>query len=158
MQDALHRNLPIVSLETAITSHGLPYNEALSTASSLESIIQKAGAVPATIGLIDGVVKVGLSEADIERLANPEKRWNDNGKWKVGRRDIAPAMTRKVDGGTTVSATSFLSALVGIDIFVTGWAFVYKLENILSIELSFYFVFSEALGTFLHDKLLQSKV
>lgn len=116
--DALHRGLPVVSLETAISSHGLPFEQAITSARDLEKIIRKRGAVPATIGLLDGVCKIGLTASDIERLANPET--NGREKWKVGRRDIAPAMLKRVDGGTTVSATSFLSNLVGIEVFVTG--------------------------------------
>lgn len=115
VQDALHRSLPVVSLETAITSHGLPYEQAISTASSLDSIIRRAGAVPAVVGLLDGKIKIGCSEQDVQRLASSEES-----KWKVGRRDIAPALVHKVNGGTTVSATSFLSHLAGINVFVTG--------------------------------------
>lgn len=116
--DALHRGLPVVSLETAITSHGLPYEQAITSGRDLEEIIRKRGAVPATIGLLDGVCKIGLAASETERLANPDT--NGREKWKVGRRDIAPAMLKRVDGGTTVSATSFLSNLVGIEVFVTG--------------------------------------
>lgn len=121
--DALHRKLPVVSLETAITTHGLPYGQAISVAKTLEDIIRQRGAVPATIGLIDGKVKIGLNEQEIERLANPDSQCR--GKWKVGRRDIAPALVHKVDGGTTVSATSFLSHMAGIDVFVTGYVLYY---------------------------------
>lgn len=117
VQDALYRSLPVVSLETAITSHGLPYEQAISTASSLDDIIRVGGAVPAVIGIIEGKIKIGLNKTDIERLANQK---GDVQKWKVGKRDIAPALAAKVDGGTTVSATSFLSHLAGIDVFVTG--------------------------------------
>lgn len=124
VKDALHRSLPVVSLETAITSHGLPYEQAISTASSLDEIIRTSsggGAVPAVIGIIDGKVKVGLDDKDIQRLAEDRGRNAKTEKWKVGKRDIAPALVAKVDGGTTVSATSFLSHLVGIDVFVTGY-------------------------------------
>lgn len=117
VKDALHRSLPVVSLETAITSHGLPFEQAISTAKSLDQIIRVNGAVPAVVGLIDGKIKIGLDESEIKRLADPESRFK---KWKVGKRDIAPAIVNKVDGGTTVSATSFLSHLAGIDVFVTG--------------------------------------
>jgi pseudouridine-5'-phosphate glycosidase len=121
VQDARHRSQPIVSLETAITSHGLPYDKAITVAASLDAIIRKQGAVPAVIGLIDGIVKVGLSDAEIQRLAGPPAtKEAAERKWKVGKRDISPALVKKVDGGTTVSATSFLSHLVGIETFVTG--------------------------------------
>lgn len=117
VKDALYRSLPIVSLETAITSHGLPYEQATSTAKSLDEIIRINGAVPAVIGILDGKIKIGLDTNDVERLADPDSKVI---KWKVGKRDIAPAIVSKVDGGTTVSATSFLSHLAGIDVFVTG--------------------------------------
>lgn len=117
VKDALYRSLPVVSLETAITSHGLPYEQAISTAKSLDEIIRVDGAVPAVIGLIDGKIKIGLDESEVKRLADPQSNLR---KWKVGKRDIAPAIVNKADGGTTVSATSFLSHLVGIDVFVTG--------------------------------------
>lgn len=117
VKDALYRSLPVVSLETAITSHGLPYEQAISTASSLDEIIRVAGAVPAVVGVIDGKIKIGLDEKEIKRLAETS---NKTEKWKIGKRDIAPALVAKVDGGTTVSATSFLSHLAGIDVFVTG--------------------------------------
>ena len=121
VQDALHRSQPVVSLETAITSHGLPYEKAISVAASLDAIIRKQGAVPAVIGLIDGIIKVGLSDAEIQRLAEPPAtKEAGERKWKVGKRDISPALVKGVDGGTTVSATSFLSHLVGIETFVTG--------------------------------------
>lgn len=123
VQDALHRGQPIVSLETAITSHGLPYDKAVHSADSLNKIIRGRGAVPAVIGLVDGVIKVGLSDAEVELLANPETS-DPASNWKVGRRDLAPALVKGVHGGTTVSATSFLSHLVGIDVFVTGWVTV----------------------------------
>lgn len=117
VQDALYRSLPVVSLETAITSHGLPYEQALSTAKSLDEIIRVNGAVPAVVGLIEGKVKIGLDEKEVERLAETNQ---SRKKWKVGKRDIVPALVAGVDGGTTVSATSFLSHLAGIDVFVTG--------------------------------------
>lgn len=119
VQDALHRSQAVISLETAITTHGLPYEQAISTTKSLNDILRKGGAVPAVIGLIDGVIKIGLSDNEIERLADPSAP-SGREKWKVGKRDIAPALVKGVDGGTTVSATSFLSKLAGIDIFVTG--------------------------------------
>lgn len=120
VQDALHRSFPVVSLETAITSHGLPYEQAVSSAKSLNAIIRERGAVPAPIGIIDGVIKIGLRDEEVQRLAEPLPPTASRLKWKVGRRDIAPALVKRVDGGTTVSGTSFLSHLVGIDIFVTG--------------------------------------
>jgi pseudouridine-5'-phosphate glycosidase/pseudouridine kinase len=120
IRDALHRSQAIVSLETAITSHGLPYDQAISTANSLDNIIRKNGAVPAVIGILDGKIKIGLDTQDIQRLAASPATGSKREKWKVGRRDIVPAVVKKVDGGTTVSATSYLSNLVGIDVFVTG--------------------------------------
>ena len=122
IRNALNQGLPIVSLESAITSHGLPPEQAISVAKSLDTIIRAKGVVPAAIGLIDGIIKIGLEDREIQRLAESKSRENDNRKWKIGRRDIASAILKKVDGGTTVSATSFLSHLVGIETFVTGSA------------------------------------
>jgi hypothetical protein len=114
---ALASHKPVVGLETAITTHGLPYPSNRDTALSLERIVRSVGAVPATIGLVQGRVKIGLDESDVERLADPA---NASTVVKVSRRDIAPAIAAKKDGGTTVSATMIFAALTGIDVIATG--------------------------------------
>src|SRR6202023_4420226 len=95
-------------------SHGLPRPGNLTAARAFEAILEGQGVTPATIALIDGVPKVGLSAQDLERIAF------DESVVKVGSRDIAIAMARKVTGGTTVAATSVLAARAGLRGFATG--------------------------------------
>lgn len=96
VEDALASNKAVVALETALITHGFPYPANVELALSLEKIVRAQGSVPATIGLIDGRVKIGLDKKDIERLANKE-----NGPAKISRRDIAAAIALKSDGGDT---------------------------------------------------------
>ncbi|KAI0778267.1 indigoidine synthase A-like protein [Trametes elegans] len=117
VQDALAHGRPVVALETTIVTHGMPYPANLDTARSVENNVRKAGAVPATIGLIEGRVKIGLEPRELERLADVHK---NAGVVKLSRRDIGPAISLKRDGGTTCSATLIFSALAGIKVFSTG--------------------------------------
>ena len=111
---ALAAGEPVVALESTIISHGLPRPGNLAAAQRFEQILQQHNVTPATIALIDGVPKVGLSSKDLERIAF------DESVVKVGSRDIAIAMARKVTGGTTVAATSVLAARAGLRVFATG--------------------------------------
>ena len=111
---ALAAGQPVVALESTIISHGLPRPGNLAAAQRFEEILQQQNVTAATIALIDGVPKVGLSPADLERIAT------DESVVKVGSRDIAIAMARKVTGGTTVAATSVLAARAGLRVFATG--------------------------------------
>ena len=111
---ALAAGEPVVALESTIISHGLPRPDNHAAAQRFEQILQDQGVTPATIALIDGVPKVGLSPEDLERIAA------DESVVKVGSRDIAIAMARKVTGGTTVAATSVLAARAGLRVFATG--------------------------------------
>lgn len=97
----------------------MPFPHNLSTARSLESIIRGKGVTPATIALIDGLVYIGLSPSQLERLADqsPESK---EVKVKVSRRDLAPALATRVIGGTTVAGTMYVAESVGIGMFVTG--------------------------------------
>ena len=95
VKQALKDNLPIVALESTIISHGMPYPKNVETALSLEKLIRDNGAVPATIAIIDGVVK-------------------------VSKRDLPIIVSRKLNGATTVSATMYISSLAGIKVFATG--------------------------------------
>lgn len=97
VEEALGTGKPVVSLETALVTHGLPYPNNLELGLELESIVRSTGTVPATIGMIDGRIKVGLERSELERLANPEGR-----KAKLSRRDIAPAIALKADGGQSI--------------------------------------------------------
>jgi pseudouridine-5'-phosphate glycosidase len=111
---ALAAGEPVVALESTIISHGLPRPGNLAAAQRFEQILQQHNVTPATIALIDGVPKVGLDAKDLERIAA------DESVVKVGSRDIAIAMARKMTGGTTVAATSVLAARAGLRVFATG--------------------------------------
>ena len=105
---------PVVALESTIISHGLPRPSNLAAARSLEELLLSAGVTPATIALIDGVPKVGLTPSELERIAV------DESVVKVSSRDLGLAMAGKRSGGTTVAATSVLASLAGIRVFATG--------------------------------------
>jgi pseudouridine-5'-phosphate glycosidase len=114
VRDALARGIPVVALESTIISHGLPRPRNLAVAQELERIVRAGGAVPATIAVVDGVARVGLDAAALERVAT------DAGMRKLGYRDLAAALGIGTGGGTTVSATAFLAARAGIRVFATG--------------------------------------
>ncbi|HEV2254975.1 MAG TPA: pseudouridine-5'-phosphate glycosidase [Streptosporangiaceae bacterium] len=111
---ALAAGEPVVALESTLISHGLPRPGNLAAAQRFEEILENQNVTPATIALIDGIPKVGLEAKDLERIAA------DESAVKVGSRDIAIAMARKVTGGTTVAATSVLAARAGLRVFATG--------------------------------------
>ncbi|KAK8604949.1 hypothetical protein V6N13_082412 [Hibiscus sabdariffa] len=115
VSDALSSGLPVVALESTIISHGMPYPQNLETAKEVESIVRASGAVPATIAILDGVPCIGLNLEQLERLARLGKDAQ-----KTARRDIAYVVATKRNGATTVSATMFFAAMVGIPVFVTG--------------------------------------
>ena len=114
VQQAVRDGKPVVALESTIISHGLPRPGNLDAAREFEAILAGDGVTPATIALIDGVPKAGLSAAELERIAT------DESAVKVSSRDIGIAMARKATGGTTVAATSVLAAKAGIRVFATG--------------------------------------
>ncbi|MFI6496154.1 pseudouridine-5'-phosphate glycosidase [Nonomuraea typhae] len=111
---ALAAGAPVVALESTIISHGLPQPRNLEVARELEAVVRDAGAVPATIAVLDGVAKIGLDEVELERIAT------ESGLRKLGQRDLPVAAALKASGATTVSATSFLAARAGIRVFATG--------------------------------------
>ncbi|HLU73354.1 MAG TPA: pseudouridine-5'-phosphate glycosidase [Nonomuraea sp.] len=112
--EALDSGAPVVALESTIISHGLPQPRNLQVARELEEIVRSAGAVPATIAVLDGVARVGLSEAELERIAT------EPGLRKLSQRDLPLASALKASGATTVAATSFLAARAGVRVFATG--------------------------------------
>jgi len=114
VREALRDGAPVVALESTILTHGLPRPDNYEAARSFEAILTDAGVTPATIAIIDGVPKVGLTAAEVERVAA------DESAVKVSARDIGIAMARKVTGGTTVAATSVLAAKAGVRVFATG--------------------------------------
>ncbi|MEU4156741.1 pseudouridine-5'-phosphate glycosidase [Actinoplanes sp. NPDC026670] len=105
---------PVVALESTIISHGLPHPDNIRVAREIEQAVRDNGAVPATIGMIDGEVIVGLEDAQVERLASAEA------VAKLSVRDLAIAAARRSDGATTVAATSAIAAAAGIGVFATG--------------------------------------
>lgn len=115
VQNALHHGKPVVALESTIVTHGMPHPNNLETALSVEKIIRDNGVVPATIGILKGKVKVGLTNTEMEYLADPA-----TSVIKTSRRDFPGVLSLKLNGGTTVSGTMVVANLVGIQIFVTG--------------------------------------
>jgi pseudouridine-5'-phosphate glycosidase len=111
---ALRSGAPVVALESTIISHGLPRPGNLDAAREFEAILAGQGVTAATIALVDGVARIGLTPDELERVAS------DDSVVKVSSRDIAIAVARKVTGGTTVAATSVLAAQAGIRVFATG--------------------------------------
>ena len=114
VQEAKEKGLPVVALESTIISHGMPYPQNVQTAREVEQIIRDNGAVPATIALIDGKIKIGLSDEELEMFGNAQD------VAKASRRDIGYLIATKKIGATTVAATMICAELAGIELFVTG--------------------------------------
>ena len=113
--EALAARAPVVALESTIITHGMPFPQNLETARMLEAAVRAQGATPATIAVIDGRLKVGLTGAELERLAKLS-----GGVVKASRRDLAAVVARHGAAGTTVAATIYVADLAGIEIFATG--------------------------------------
>jgi pseudouridylate synthase len=111
---ALRDRAPVVALESTIVAHGLPRPDNLEVARQIEAAVRANGAVPATIGMIDGELVVGLADAQLVRLAVADQ------VAKLSVRDLALAAATGVDGATTVAATSAVAAAAGIEVFATG--------------------------------------
>jgi pseudouridine-5'-phosphate glycosidase len=114
IQDALNENRPVVALESTIIAHGMPHPQNLETAQALEQIIRDTGAVPATIAVIAGDFKVGLTAAELCVLAT------EKDVLKLSVRDLPFAAAKRLHGATTVAATMRLAARAGIRVFATG--------------------------------------
>lgn len=114
VQEGLEKGLPIVALESTIISHGMPYPQNVETAREVEQILRDAGCVPATIALIDGQIKIGLSDEELEMFGQAKD------VAKASRRDMAYLLATKKIGATTVAATMIAAELAGIELFVTG--------------------------------------
>jgi len=113
--DAARRaGLPVVALESTIITHGMPYPQNLTTARLVEDEVRKAGAVPATIAVLDGQLHAGLGPGELERLAQAK------GVMKLSRADLAVCMASRQTGATTVAATMIAAHLAGIGVFATG--------------------------------------
>ena len=114
VEEALKEKKPIVALESTLISHGMPYPQNKETALAVEGIVRENGAVPATVAIIEGEIKVGLTEDEIEFLATSDD------VIKVSRRDLPFVVAQKKNGGTTVASSMILAELAGIEVFVTG--------------------------------------
>jgi pseudouridylate synthase len=114
VQEALDGGTAVVALESTLISHGLPHPQNLEVAREAESAVRSEGAVPATIGVVGGMAKVGLDEPELELMATAE------GIPKLSARDLPVAVAKGSHGATTVAATAHLAALAGIRLFATG--------------------------------------
>lgn len=114
VQAALIEGIPVVALESTIIAHGMPYPKNVETAFAVNEAIRKNGAVPATVGIIKGRIKVGLTDDEIQYLAKAEN------VVKVSKRDFPYVIAEKLDGATTVAGTMIVAKMAGIRIFVTG--------------------------------------
>ena len=115
VKSALENGKPVVALESTIISHGMPYPQNVNTARNVEKLIRNEGAVPATIAIIGGKFKVGLSEQEIEYFGKKGTKIA-----KASRRDLPILAAMKADGATTVASTMIIAAMAGIKIFATG--------------------------------------
>lgn len=111
---AIKEGRPVVALESTIISHGMPYPKNLDTAVEVEEIVRQAGAVPATIAIMNGACHVGLNNDELEKLANAKD------VWKVSIRDLPYVISQRLTGATTVAATMRIAAAAGIKVFATG--------------------------------------
>lgn len=111
---ALDEGQPVVALESTIIAHGMPYPKNVETALAVEDVIRGNGAVPATIGILNGRIKIGMTKEEIEYMAHAEN------VMKVSRRDLPLVISRKMDGATTVAGTMIAAHMAGIRLFVTG--------------------------------------
>ncbi|KAJ5076887.1 hypothetical protein M0811_00206 [Anaeramoeba ignava] len=117
VQNSLKNKKPVVALETTIVTHGMPYPKNVEIAQEVEQIVRENGATPATIGVINGKIHVGMTKNDLEFLAQQRIQGNVT---KVSRRDLSFVVSQKKNGGTTVSGTMMISHMAGIPVFVTG--------------------------------------
>ncbi|WP_425447181.1 pseudouridine-5'-phosphate glycosidase [Dethiothermospora halolimnae] len=114
IKEAIDGGKPVVALESTIISHGMPYPQNVKTAKKVEEIVRENGAVPATIAILDGKLKVGISEEELEYLGK------GTDILKTSRRDLPYVVANGLNGATTVASTMIISALAGIKVFATG--------------------------------------
>lgn len=115
VKKALEEGKPVVALESTIISHGMPYPKNVETALNVEKVARENGAVPATIAIIGGRLKAGLSKEEIEYLGKTGQKVT-----KVSRRDLPVIVSKGMDGATTVATTMIIAAMAGIKVFATG--------------------------------------
>ena len=114
VKTALEEGKPVVALESTIIAHGMPYPQNVKTALEVEKIIRDNGAIPATMAILNGKIKVGLTEEEIKTLGKAKD------VYKVSRRDLPFILAKGLNGATTVASTMIISSLAGIKVFVTG--------------------------------------
>lgn len=114
VREALSAGRPVVALESTVIAHGLPYPQNVELARQMEDAIRSEGAVPATVGIFDGQIVIGLHDDEIQRLAT------ESGVMKASRRDIAIALAKRATAATTVAGTLVCASLVSIHVFATG--------------------------------------
>ncbi len=115
VRQALEEKRPVVALESTIISHGMPYPQNVETALNVERIIRECGAVPATVAIIGGRLKAGLTAEEIDYLGR-----TGAGVTKASRRDLPVLVAKGMDGATTVTTTMMIAAMAGIEVFATG--------------------------------------
>ncbi len=114
IQQALNLGAPIVALESTVITHGLPRPQNLELARDMEKNVRDSGAAPATVALLDGKIRIGLSDGELIQLSEADS------VLKVSHRDFATAIVKKAHGGTTVAGTMFAANMAGIKVFATG--------------------------------------
>ena len=114
IQDALNARQPVVALESTIITHGMPFPQNLEVAQEVEACVRMADALPATVAVIEGRIKIGLSDDDLEKLAKAKD------VMKLSRADLAVCLALGRNGATTVAATMIAAQAAGIDVFATG--------------------------------------
>ena len=114
VEEALRLGKPVVALESTIISHGMPYPKNMETAKLVEKTLRDKGVIPATVAIINGRIKVGITDEDLEFLATSKDIL------KVSRRDLPLVLSKKLHGATTVAATMIAAEAAGIKVFVTG--------------------------------------
>jgi pseudouridylate synthase len=114
---ALEQDFPVVALESTVITHGLPFPQNCSTAMEMEEVVRQHGAIPATIAVMDGEVRIGLEAYELERLARASTTAIMH---KISARDFGPAIAGSWSGGTTVAGTLLVARQVGIRVFATG--------------------------------------
>jgi pseudouridine-5'-phosphate glycosidase len=114
VEHALAHEQPVVALESAIITHGLPKGDNFKTAEELEAIVRRHGAVPATIAVLDGAIRVGLSPSQLSHISEEEN------SVKLSKRDLQTALSLNLTGGTTCAATMFIANMCSIGVFATG--------------------------------------
>ncbi len=112
---AVREGRPVVALESTLLAHGLPPGHNRKVAARLEAVVRERGAVPATIAVLDGVARIGLSDDELDRVCDP-----DAGLVKLSQRDLGPVLGLGLSGATTVASTCALAHAVGVDVFATG--------------------------------------